>query len=555
MADEINSLKQQLEAAEKAAKTLENGLRGAKAAAELFASGNQNIVKSLQKVQDAAEMLQGVKAIFSGPIGPTQLLAFAIGGLSAAFEYFNGAADRANEVLQDSIDQRNNLAEAIQRNHRLQTESTDLEIELMIAQGASAEAILKKKNAQEEENIAVAEKLRLLELANLQEAEQQLKNLQDKGFVGMWGRTIIEIGTASKEEIKAQKDKIAQIKALIDQHVHDKADANTRIQINNAQVTRTEKVNNDKSTEDYKLFLQKKRELSYQNLQHEIDETVNGSHKRYLQAQLAYKKELDDLKLNYSEKEKATKEYHERVRQVEEKFREEKQFYEDNRKKMDLQATVRQVDLIKQPVEEKLKLLPINKAANEAETRDNELTVEDAAKIREAKLAIAKSTIEGLGTIADLMIKDGKKNQDAHKILALGQIAIDEAQAIAALVGYSNTAAGVTGPAAPFVAAAYYASGIIRIITGIAKAKQLLGKGSSAPDSSGAPSAPSASVPSPPDLTSGAQRTLIEDAERRRKEGGQDKPNIVEAYVIESNITETQKNIVVTQERAKRRVR
>jgi hypothetical protein len=129
-------------------------------------------------------------------------------------------------------------------------------------------------------------------------------------------------------------------------------------------------------------------------------------------------------------------------------------------------------------------------------------TIEQEKAIRDAKIDIAASVAQGLGALGEAFIKDQKKLEQFNKAQALIQIGIDTAKAISALVAASssNPLNSVTAGAAGI---AQYASGIVQIITNIAKAKALLTNPSSTPTTNGGggggnqPSAnPSSSVPS-----------------------------------------------------------
>jgi hypothetical protein len=99
--------------------------------------------------------------------------------------------------------------------------------------------------------------------------------------------------------------------------------------------------------------------------------------------------------------------------------------------------------------------------------------VENNRKVRDAKLAFAKDTVDGLTNLGGLLIKDQKKLEKFNKASALIQIGIDTAKAISSLVAAANMnpANSVTGGGAGI---AQFAAGVIQIATNIAKAKQLL---------------------------------------------------------------------------------
>ena len=118
------------------------------------------------------------------------------------------------------------------------------------------------------------------------------------------------------------------------------------------------------------------------------------------------------------------------------------------------------------------------------ETEANNAKVAEAAKERDAKLSLAKDTVDGLTNLGGMLIKDQKKLEKFNKASALVQIGIDTAKAISALVAAANTNPlnGITAGAAGI---AQFASGIIQIATNVAKAKQILSSPGSTPSAGG----------------------------------------------------------------------
>jgi hypothetical protein len=102
--------------------------------------------------------------------------------------------------------------------------------------------------------------------------------------------------------------------------------------------------------------------------------------------------------------------------------------------------------------------------------------IENAKKERDAKIALAEEIFNGVSAVGSALIKDQKKLEKFNKANALIQIGIDTAKAISSLVAaaQSNPFNGVTAGAAGI---AQFASGIVQIVTNIAKAKQILTSG------------------------------------------------------------------------------
>jgi hypothetical protein len=102
--------------------------------------------------------------------------------------------------------------------------------------------------------------------------------------------------------------------------------------------------------------------------------------------------------------------------------------------------------------------------------------IENAKKERDAKIALAEEIFNGVSAVGSALIKDQKKLEKFNKANALIQIGIDTAKAISSLVAaaQSNPFNGITAGAAGI---AQFASGIVQIVTNIAKAKQILTSG------------------------------------------------------------------------------
>ena len=117
-----------------------------------------------------------------------------------------------------------------------------------------------------------------------------------------------------------------------------------------------------------------------------------------------------------------------------------------------------------------------NKHKADVEKVENDAAIERIEKekqVRDAKLAFAKDTVDGLTNLGGMLIKDEKKLARFNKASALVQIGIDTAKAISSLVAASNMNP-LNGVTAGGAGIAQFASGVIQIATNIAKAKQLL---------------------------------------------------------------------------------
>ena len=173
--------------------------------------------------------------------------------------------------------------------------------------------------------------------------------------------------------------------------------------------------------------------------------------------------------------------------------------------------------------------------------------VAEAQKERDAKLTLAKDTVDGLANLGGMLIKDQKKLEKFNKASALIQIGIDTARAISALVAasQSNPLNGVTFGAAGI---AQFASGIIQIATNVVKAKQILSSPGATPSAGGGggdaggggATSTSTALPQAAQLFGGANTGGTMSAGGGSSESGN---MTVTAVVSETQVTSTQQKI------------
>jgi uncharacterized phage-associated protein len=146
--------------------------------------------------------------------------------------------------------------------------------------------------------------------------------------------------------------------------------------------------------------------------------------------------------------------------------------------------------------------------ANEAEFNRQRIALNLKAdqQIRDAKLSIAQSTVEGLTALNNILTAEDQKRQNIQKGIALVEIGIDTAIAVSSLNAESAKAsakvAGILGPATPVFTAAYYAQGIVRILANVAKAKQVLSGGKASGGGGGGAMGINAPAMSAPNISS-----------------------------------------------------
>ena len=170
------------------------------------------------------------------------------------------------------------------------------------------------------------------------------------------------------------------------------------------------------------------------------------------------------------------------------------------------------------------------------------LELEQAEALRNAKLSIADNTVQGLQALGDLLSKNGQKNTAFQKTLALAQIAIDTAKAIASTIAGATQAAAAGGPAAPFLQVAYITSGIASVLASMAAARKALQEPaiSQAGGGGGSGSMPTVSGLTPPAIQSPTNTSsfLLQDEANFK------------VYVLESDITNSQQGVQQNKKKA-----
>ena len=172
--------------------------------------------------------------------------------------------------------------------------------------------------------------------------------------------------------------------------------------------------------------------------------------------------------------------------------------------------------------------------------------IEKEQALRDAKISFVGQTVEGIGELGKLFINDQKKLEKVNKAMALVQIGIDTAKAISALVAtaQANPLNAVTFGSAGL---AQYASGIIQIITNIAKAKALLSNPGASPSGGSSGGGCGASGGGASAEAMQPQFNMFGSAGNANTINASGQPNgqniTVTAVVSETEITSTQNNI------------
>jgi hypothetical protein len=403
----------------------------------------------------------------------------------------------------DNLEKRTKLKEQIEAEKKI------------INDGSNARKLLAIQDAEEDKAKAIADNK-----TRIEKQKEFAKNRLDTA------RTIRDIELSlitdeAKREEAITKEKYARLRA--DLLTNDKLTKDERkrlkdlydkqeladLELANKKIADAELANAKRIADGIKAF----NEAEAQN-QEDIEE-IN-----YQAGLTAREKERQDLQYHYDE------------------LLAQAQRYGVDSTNIEAEFALKKAEMDKKNLEEdkKLKLESIQKAQNE----------------RDAKIAFANDIANGITAIGGAFIKDQKKLEQFNKASALVQIGIDTAKAISALVAMSqsNPANAITGGGAGI---AQFASGIVQIITNVAKAKSLLSNPSgsataSSGGGSGTDTSTSVSMATPAVQMFGQGNNLNSQGGTKSVNANQNM--VVTAIVSETDITNTQTKISKIQQSA-----
>lgn len=255
----------------------------------------------------------------------------------------------------------------------------------------------------------------------------------------------------------------------------------------------------------------------------DVRERINGQRSEQLTNQKALEKELFDFqeqlrveKLEGREREIEELEQHfEQLNEVA-RLAGEKAF-----------ATEEEIEQSIDELREKFRKEDLDKAKKAAREK-----LREEEKIASARVQAAMSVGNLLGTIGDLMAKQGQENTAAAKTLAVAQILIDTAVSIAGAIRTATQAS-----ATPWDMIAGIAAGIAAVVAGISSATSIL-------NSANVPGA-TASAPSASAVTAASAPAFNPVTTNTTELGGTEQAELapIQAFVVETQITGNQENV------------
>lgn len=184
---------------------------------------------------------------------------------------------------------------------------------------------------------------------------------------------------------------------------------------------------------------------------------------------------------------------------------------------------------------------------NELDKKSKDEQLANEQRLRDAKMTIAQGVYSGLTSIAELGIRDQKKQETAKKALALAQIGIDTAVALGSAIATANAPTPDNVASGGIAGIAKYITIAASVLGNAAKARSILGGGG------GSPSSPSVSSGGGR-LETAVPRTNVPQSEVNRLPQGNQFSQPVEfnikASIVETDITKTQKKVSDIEENA-----
>jgi hypothetical protein len=470
--------------------------------------------------------------------------------------------EKAKISKKDTTDLEINKSKALTKEAELRKKRMILELQAVnkIASEDNAEQRKKLKESIEEENKTIRQgsRERILILKREQQSKkEEYKKQRDEALKASQEqakedaeeskRRAKEQAERAKEYAKNRLDTQRLIKDIELSLIQDDAKREEAITKEKYARLRADLLTNDKLTKEERARL---KELY--NSQ-EIEE-LNKANKAILDLEKAHQKELtDELKAFEDSKIEKLQEIEEinyqAGRTARQKEVTELQYHYEQ---LIAQAKQYGADSTNIEAEYQRKIAEQKKKFSEEDEKQRLASIEKAKAERDAKITFANDIANGITAVGGMLIKDQKKLEQFNKASALVQIGIDTAKAISSLVAMSqsNPLNAVTGGGAGI---AQFASGIVQIITNIAKAKSLLSNPSSTPSAGGGggggtESSTSVSPATPAIQMFGQGNNLNSQGQLKSSNASQNM--VVTAVVSETEITQTQTKISKLQKNA-----
>lgn len=369
------------------------------------------------------------------------------------------------------------------------------ERELRVERAEANKTIAEQRNLAKDLNLSIEERVAALTKANEMEQALLVRELENESERLRIMEAKAALAKSDEDTLNAIADQQVKVANIEEQSLNKRRELLEQLTTLRNMALAEEKAAAEKKEQEDKERLEREEELRRQLRDAQIQNIEDERQQEIERAEEEFERKLEQI-VGESELETQLRaELKERERQV----------LQDINEKYDKAAA----DKDKKAKADELK-------------REQELT--------NAKISVAQSLGSALGSIASVIEGESKAALTARKILAVAQIAIDTATAIAGAISQAQSV--------PFPAnIAAIATGVTSVIAGIASAYQALKKSDGVAGGS-TPSAPTApSVPSAPTVNPVTTNTT--------ELGNTEAANLapIQAYVVETELTGTQNNV------------
>lgn len=498
-----------------AAQGIAGGFAAAQGAMALFGTQSKEVEATLLKVQGAMALAEGLNSIR---------------GLGDAFGNLKTIAVGAFNSIKTAIG------------------STGIGL-LVVAIGAAVAAMWKwseatdeQKKKQDELNASLEREKKVLETRNqiLSARAKADKEYFDSLHKSEAEATAFAIAQLHDEEaafvasykfkLKELKANEAELKSLNDKirgHLFGASDEEAEEKKRLEEKSRTLKSEADKMFEDLQTFRKREAALNNEADKKELDAAKEKAKEL---KKILDQRRADELKA-WFEHNKFLESIHEARKKQEEDgekdLTDKQNKYQEERKNNALASIQELGSYLQKSREDRLKA--------EQQAADEE------AKINEARWQSAQAFTASIATLGNVLAKNEEDRLEFQKIATIAQIAYDTARAISTIVAESSSGD-------PYTAAFRIAANVAMVVANIAKATQVLNQAPGAKAKTfTVPSGGANAAPTPPNT----QPQQVVGGTRITTNAPQQQNTAVKAYVVESELTDSQKRILKIKNNAK----
>lgn len=527
---------------------LAEGFRAATAASALLGDKNKDLEETLVKVEAAAQFAQGLQGlsefgkawnmlkviIMANPIfiiiGVLTAIGVAIYELKDKFAFFGKIAEGVGWIIDKIVEGFHALTDALGL--------TNSKLDALNSKTAE----LSKKTAEttkENTEQMIKEYDRRIKAAKAEGKETTALEIEKTAMIESQGKVRLRNLQAQLATTKDMKDKDKEaLQKDIKTEINDVLDADN-------EILSIKKEHNRKMAEE-EVKAKKERQKIYDELDKQFQEALKKeAEQKKKDKDKADKDALDALKIDFDEKLKL-------LAQDSTTSLARKRQLQEQELKLRAEFFKKELDLLKSQGKDVTAIE--GEIANNKVTQArmaNDLIVHDAEGRKKALIGLEKDTNDGILALGEIFISNAKALSKFKNDLALLDIAVDTAKAISSLSAGAEavaaSAADLSGPAASLFAIEYYASGIVRILANVAKAKGLLTGGGA-----GMPNISSSSGGGGNTGTGGGMVNIqpVTGTTNLNTDGNGGLQNI-KVHVVESEITNVQKNVASINNKAK----